>query len=110
MRHPTTHRRALICAWRRSLLVFGLVLALVGVAAPLRAETLAAPSGGQPIPLGERVACAAPTGGWSLVPGGRSVRPPLNESAVGKSVELDVAPDAAKCATNRTSVTLAVTA
>jgi len=106
MTSPGSFHERLARVWPR----IALVLALMGVAVPAQAETLAAPIGGQPIPLGERVACGAPTGGWSLVPGSRAVRPPFSEAAVGKSVDLAVAADAAACAKNRTSVTLAATA
>jgi hypothetical protein len=63
--------------------------------------------GGKPIPLGEgRVACGAAAGGWSVEPDGHSVRPPAMEGAIGQSVELRIAPDAAACAASKTTVTL----
>src|SRR5271165_1988308 len=63
-----------------------------------RAETLQAPVGGKAIPLGEgRVACPGTSGDWTIDPDGRAVRPPTADDAVGRAVELRVAPSVAAC-------------
>ena len=75
-----------------------------------RAETLQAPVGGKPVPLGDgRIGCGSPPG-WSLEPDGRAVRPPASDGAVGQSAELRVAPDLAACAASKSTVTLVATA
>src|ERR1700733_8991332 len=76
-----------------------------------KAETFEAPIGGKPIVLGEaRVACVANAGGWRTEPGGRSVRPPTTEAAVGVAVDLRVAPSASDCPRATASVRLIATA
>src|SRR4051794_22929770 len=75
-----------------------------------RAETLQGPVGGKALPLGERVACAPPAGGWTLEREGRAVRPPAADDAIGKAVELRVAPLATGCGTGGAPVTLVTTA
>ncbi len=63
------------------------------------AQTLEAPVGGKPIPLGQSmVACTPGAGAWKTEPGGHAIRPPPNDSAVGVSVELPVALSLADCA------------
>ena len=79
---------------------------LVMVTRLAQAETLEAPVGGQPVALGGRVACALPTGGWSLGAGPSEVRPPSSNEAIGLAVELPVAADRASCSTRATSLTL----
>jgi hypothetical protein len=89
---------------------FVLVLLLAG-ASRARAETLQAPVGGKPVVLGGgRVACNPAPGGWAIEPDPHAVRPPTAESAVGQSVDLRVAPEAAQCAASRSSVTPVATA
>ena len=73
------------------------------------AETWQAPVGGQPIPLAGRVVCGAPSGGWSLDAGGRAIRPPAADDAIGRSVDVKVAATPAACATSATTVTLVAT-
>ena len=76
-----------------------------------RAETLEAPVGGKPISLGEgRVACVSNAGGWRTEPGGRLLRPPTSNTAVGNVVELRVAPAASDCPRATASVRLVATA
>ncbi|HTQ48528.1 MAG TPA: hypothetical protein VMI75_37485 [Polyangiaceae bacterium] len=75
-----------------------------------RAETLQAPVGGKAITVGEgRVACPGSTGDWAIEQEGRAVRPPVGEDAVGRSVEMKVAPSAAACASSAAPVTLVAT-
>src|ERR1700677_598288 len=76
-----------------------------------KGETFEAPLGGKPIVLGEaRVACVATIGGWRTEPGGRSVRPPTIQAAVGVAVDLRVAPSASDCPRATASVRLIATA
>ncbi len=88
-----------------------LVAALLCLARTARAETLEAPVGGKPIPLGEsRVACVANAGGWRMEPGAHFMRPPTLETAVGSVVELRVAPSLTDCPRATASVKLVATA
>ncbi len=87
-----------------------LLLFLLLTAQAAHAEVLQAPFRARPFPLGDgRVACAPASGGWSVEWGGRAVRPPSDEEAVGRAVELQVAPNAAACATASKTVTLVTT-
>lgn len=82
-------------------------LTLLLWSASTRAETLQAPVGGKPIALGDaRVACGAAPGGWTLDADPQLVRPPTADDALGTSVELKVAKNAAACAASTTVVTL----
>jgi hypothetical protein len=86
------------------------LLVLVLAAASARAETLQAPVGGKPIPLGEgRVACPGTSGDWGIEPTGTAVRPPVADDAAGKSVDLKVAPNAGACGSSTSTVTLVAT-
>jgi hypothetical protein len=88
--------------------VFAALACFAGVA---RAEILQAPIGGKPIPLGESViACSMTAGAWKVEPGGRAVRPPSAESAVGVAVELPVALSQAECAHAALTIRLVATA
>ena len=79
-------------------------------AAAARAEVLEMPVGGRPVPLGEaRVACGPGGVGFVVEPGGRSVRPPQGEKAVGDAFELKVARTPAECATSTRTVLLLAT-
>lgn len=71
-----------------------------------RAEAIAAPVGGKPVPLDGAVACGAAPDGWSVEPGARSVRPPTTASSVGAVGELKVAKTPADCATSSTLIKL----
>jgi hypothetical protein len=94
----------------RRFLVLLAALAAFLLAGRAGADTLEAPVGGRPIPLGEgHVACVQAAGGWIAESGGRSVRPPVGSSAVGSVVELRVAPSAAACAQTSSTVTLVAT-
>jgi hypothetical protein len=90
--------RCLCFAW--------VVGALVLASAAARAETWQAPVGGKALPLDGRVACAGSSGAWTLEQDGHAVRPPTTDDAVGKAVDLEVAPSAAACATTPTTLTL----
>lgn len=93
----------------RCLLVL-LLWAIVLIARPSFAETLQAPIGGRSIWLGSaRVGCSPPGGGWVLDASGHYLRPPLQEDAIGKAVELKIAADSSKCASGATQVTLVAT-
>jgi len=73
------------------------------------AEILHAPVGGRAVPLGDgRVACEPPTGDWEAEQHGRLVRPPAQEEAVGRAIELKVAATAAACAESDVRMTLIV--
>lgn len=83
------------------------VALFVGLARSAHAETLEAPTGGKAIPLGGRIACEAPGGGWTLALGGLEVRPPSSPDAIGVPIELAVAADRAACnPAKRKTVTL----
>src|SRR5580700_2338475 len=91
-------------------LLFALAV-LACLASPARAEILEAPIGGKPVPLGESViACATAAGAWKVEPGGRAVRPPVAESAIGVAVELPVALSQAECAHAALTIRLVSTA
>jgi hypothetical protein len=83
----------------RTALLFLLVLAALLFGRMARAQTLEAPIGGRAIPLGEgRVLCSAALGGgWIAEDGGRAVRPPTANSAVGSVIEVRVAPPGQSC-------------
>jgi hypothetical protein len=94
---------AVVCVWS----VLAVVILLARTA---RAETLQAPAGGHAIALGEgRVACAAVAGDWAAEADPHEVRPPKDEAAIGRAVDLRVAPSAAACATTTATVTLVAT-
>jgi hypothetical protein len=101
---------------RRRIAVRALLAVMLGVALALAsaaaraAETLQAPVAGKAIPIGEgRVACPGTSGDWSVEQDGHAVRPPPGDDAIGKPVELKVAPNAAACAPGAASVTLVAT-
>lgn len=88
------------------------VLALMVLVLSRRAhaETLEAPIGGKSIALGTaRVACATPEGGWALDSTGRLLRPPTQDEAVGKVVELKIAETVAGCRESTTVLRLLAT-
>lgn len=104
--------RCFVRAVVRHVLFFavGLLVLLAGERIA-RAETLEAPLGGAPLPLGEgRVACGRAPGGWSVEDGGKLVRPPTAVSAVGNVVELRIAATVGACARSTASVKLVATA
>jgi hypothetical protein len=71
--------------------------------------TLVAPAGGKAITVGEgRVACSA-DGGWTLEPGGRTVRPPGTPSAPGSPATVKVAASQTDCPTSTTAVHVVAT-
>src|SRR5271167_4694322 len=91
-------------------LFFCLAAALTCLARSARADTLEAPIGGKPIPLGESVvACTPSAGGWKTEPGGHAVRPPTADSAIGIAVEFPVALTAAECPKTTLAVKLVAT-
>jgi hypothetical protein len=95
-------------AGRTACLLFSVFLACLSSSA--RADTLEAPVGGRPFPLGEgRVACGSAPGGFVVEPGGRSLRPPSRYEAVGEAFELKVARTAAECGASTSTVTLIAT-
>src|SRR6185312_5061456 len=61
------------------------------------------------LPLAGRVLCGAASGGWSLDPDGRAIRPPATDDAIGRSVDVKVAPTSGACATAATTLTLVAT-
>ncbi len=92
-----------------ALALFSYFLLLL-LARPARAETLEAPVGGKPIPLGEaRVPCGAPSGGWSFDDKSHTLQPPASLEAVGTAGELKIAASAAACATAGTALVKLVT-
>ena len=87
-----------------------LALCLLLLCGRAEAETLQAPWGGKPIPLGEaRVPCAAPGGGWVYDDKTRSLVPPTSADAVGAAIDLKIAPTALNCATSNASLKLVTT-
>jgi hypothetical protein len=86
------------------------ILAVLGTRAIARADILHAPIGGRPIPVGpDRIVCGGAEGGWGLDSSGRTLRPPSEEEAIGRIVELRVAADASACETSATTITLVAT-
>jgi hypothetical protein len=68
-------------------------LLILLLCASARAETLQAPWGGKPIPLGEaRVPCSSPGGGWVFDDKTRALVPPASAEAVAKGLGFDPAP------------------
>lgn len=91
-------------------LLWLLVLVVTALSRPAYAETLQAPIGGKGIALGTaRVACGAPDGGWKIDSTGRLLRPPTQEDAIGKVVELKIAETTAGCRESTTSLRLVAT-
>jgi hypothetical protein len=91
--------------------VLASIIGVVGLPATAWGQTLSAPVGGKPIPVGEaRVACGSVDAGWVVEPGGRSVRPPAAATAAGVVAILKVAPSQAECAASTASVRLVGTA
>jgi hypothetical protein len=94
----------------RAFLAFVSAFVVVFGSALARAETLQAPVAGKAIPLGEgRVACPGTSGTWSIEQDGHAVRPPAGDDAIGKPVDLKVAPNAPACAAGAASVMLVAT-
>jgi hypothetical protein len=84
-----------------------IAVALLLAADTANAEFLHAPIGGRAVPLGGgRVACESPAGDWEAEPGSRLVRPPHQEAAIGRAVELKVAASSTACAESETRITL----
>jgi hypothetical protein len=74
------------------------------------AEIIQAPVGGKSIGLGDaRVACPSAAGRWTIEPGGHAVRPPSNDEAIGRAVDLKVAATPGECSTSKNTVTLLAT-
>jgi len=80
------------------------IIAVLVVSWPVSsmAETLAAPVGGKPIPLGaDRIVCPEGIAGvapWTVEADRKSVRPPARDDATGQSVTVHVAANDAACA------------
>jgi hypothetical protein len=88
------------------LLAVLVLLFFVVVGRRAHAETLEAPIGGKPIPLGRgRSVCEQPRGGWTAVAAGQALKPPDGEQAIGQAVELKISGERGGCA-NSSSVTL----
>ncbi|HEX8795531.1 MAG TPA: hypothetical protein VF765_31495 [Polyangiaceae bacterium] len=97
-------------ALKRVLAFLSGVLVCLLLTVTARAETLQAPVGGKAIALGEgRVACPGSSGDWVVEAGGTAVRPPATDDAVGKSMDLKVAPNAGACGSGAATVTLVAT-
>ena len=91
----------------RLFLTIAVCITLVLASRGARAEMWEAPIGGKALSVGEgRVACPGTSGAWAIEQEGRAVRPPTTDDAVGKSVDLKVAPSASACTTAVASVTL----
>jgi hypothetical protein len=89
---------------------FSAAIGVLAVPLVAHAETLQAPVGGKPIPLGDaRVACSAANGGWALDDQTHSLRPPAEAAAIGTSVDLKIAASPAECAVSTTSLKLVAT-
>jgi hypothetical protein len=87
-----------------------LPLALCCWSLSVSAQTLEAPVGGAPIPVGAGLLACAAAGGWSLEAGATQLRPPGDETAAGSSAVVRVAPNLAACPTSRQQVLLIATA
>lgn len=85
-----------------------LLLAAWLLAYDARAETWQAPVGGRALTLDGRVACGA-VADWTIEQDGHAVRPPSTDDAIGKSVDVRLAPSSAQCATQATTLTLTAT-
>ncbi len=95
---------------KRRALAWVLAAIALSIARVASAETIEAPVGGKPVALGEgRVGCG-PLQDWVLSADGVTVKPPALDAAIGRSVDLRVAPTVAACASSTTSVTLVATA
>jgi hypothetical protein len=91
----------------RALLSSCVLVAVILIAASSRAETWQAPIGGKALALGEgRVACAGTSGDWTIEQDGHAVRPPGGDDAVGKAVDLKVAPSSGACASGAATLTV----
>jgi hypothetical protein len=92
------------------LLIAAIASLLCAWSSTARADILHAPISGRPIPIGpDRVACGTAEGGWVLDGSGRTVRPPNEDEAIGRIVELRVAENAGACESGATTITLIAT-
>jgi hypothetical protein len=93
-----------------AILGFLAVATLMGLARTARGETLEAPVGGKPVQLGEgRIVCSGSVGGWVPEDGGRALRPPAADSAVGTMVEVRTVLQGQSCAQRGGRVKLVAT-
>jgi hypothetical protein len=86
-----------------------LLVGLLSFTRSAAAETLEAPTGARGIALGpDRVVCkdAALDAGWSVEPDGRSLRVPASTDAIGKVVQVKVAPNESACATSTATISV----
>jgi hypothetical protein len=94
----------------RAILFTLLMAVVVAIPRPGWAETLVAPVGAKPIPLGEgRIACGPVEGGWSIDATGHALRPPTAATAAGAVVTVKVAPAQNECASSTASVKVVAT-
>lgn len=78
-------------------------------AAPAEPETLQAPQGGKPIPLGQdRIVCSGLDEGWTATSDRKSVSPPLVGST-GSIVDIVVANDPSACSHSKAVLSLIAT-
>ena len=90
-------------------IVFALSIAAASIATRARAETWQAPVGGKPLPLDGRIVCPGPVGDFVVEANGTQLRPPSDDAAIGRAVEVRVAVNASACATQATTLTLVTT-
>ncbi len=101
--------RALVIRIRQRCATLVWLAAFWALASQAHAQTLQAPIGGQPIPLGGGVVACGPVDGWSIEAGGHALRPPSSHDAIGRAFELRVAPSAEACATSGATLTVLAT-
>lgn len=92
---------------RMPLIVLLTFLGLAGAVTPAHASTIVAPVGGNAIPLGaRRVVCASPNDmqGWSIIPGGRKVKPPTQTGM--QPIDIKIAADLASCVNKTDTLSL----
>ncbi len=86
------------------------IAAGVLLSASARAETWQAPVGGRTLPIGEgRVVCPGTTGDWMVEQDGHALQPPASDAAIGRAVDVKVAPTAAACTGSGATLTLVAT-
>lgn len=97
-------------SWPTARAVLVLLVGLLVGTSVARAELIQVPIGSRAVSLGEgRVACEANLGGWGIDLHGKLAKPPAEESAIGQSIDLHVAANAAACADGDLRVTLVAT-
>ncbi len=89
--------------------IFAFVIALL-TGQVARSETIQAPEGGRPVPLGKnRILCGELPKGWTATADLRSVRPPETANESNRAIEIRVAAASENCARTPSALTLLAT-